>query len=81
MNDTSPEIQRKYYKMIMDLPPEERLMMSVDMFESVKTMILSSLDKDLSEKEIKKQLFLRLYGNDFNEEEKKAIIQSITATQ
>jgi hypothetical protein len=77
MNDTSPEFSKLYTSMLMNLSAEERFIRGAQMFDSVRTMIMASLDKNISEKDIKKNLFRRLYQNDFNEKELAEIIPNL----
>ncbi len=74
MNDTSPEIQKRLTEKYMSLSGFERVQIGSSMFESAKKIAEYSLPKDLSEKEKKIQLFLRFYGHEFSEIEKKKII-------
>jgi len=43
--------------------------MGLRIFETARGIVLSSFSSDLSENEIRKELFLRFYGNDFSQEE------------
>jgi len=61
---------------------EERMQMGFSMFEfAVKFAIASITEKhknrDLSPCQLKKELFLRLYSNDFSETQKAEILKSI----
>ena len=62
MNDTPPEIEKKVREMIMARSGEERLMMGSRMFDAAREMILASFPAGLSEVELKKRLFERVYG-------------------
>lgn len=73
--DTSPEIEEKLDEIYRNMPGEKKLMIALGMFDSARNMVLASLPKGLSEKEIRKQLFLRFYGDDFSEDEKKKILE------
>lgn len=77
MNDTSPEMERLYRKMLLERSNEERFMMGVQMFEVARTMILASLPEGLSEGQIRQALFLRLYGNDFDQQSRDRILQHL----
>jgi hypothetical protein len=61
---------------------EERMKMGFSMFEfAAKFAVASIIDKhknqDLSPCQLKKELFLRLYGNNFSDEQKAEILNSI----
>ena len=62
MNDTSPEIAELVRRKLMARSGEERFLMGVQSFEAARAMILASLPAELSQEELKGQLFQRLYG-------------------
>jgi hypothetical protein len=62
MNDTTPEIEKKVHKMMMARSGAERLMMGSAMFDLARKIVLASLPKDLSDEELKRRLFERIYG-------------------
>ena len=62
MSDTEPQVARKFYEMIMSRSGEERFMMGIRSFDAARTIVLASLPKDLSEDELKRKLFERIYG-------------------
>ncbi len=66
MNDTTPEIQNKLNKIYNNKSGEERLLIALKMFETARDIVLSSLPKNLSDKDLRRELFLRFYGNDFD---------------
>ena len=62
MNDTTPEIEKKVHEMMMARTGAERLIMGSAMFDLARKIVLASLPKDLSEEELKRRLFERVYG-------------------
>ena len=61
---------------------QERMKMGFSMFEFAAKFAVSSIrekhkNRDLSPCQLKKELFLRLYGNDFSETQKAEILKSI----
>ena len=62
MNDTSPEIEKKIHEMMMARSGAERLTMGSSMFDAARRIVLASLPKDLSDEELKRRLFERIYG-------------------
>jgi hypothetical protein len=66
MTDTPPEIERMVRHMIMARSGEERFLMGAQMFDSAREMIKASLPKDLSEPELRRLLFKRIYGQEIN---------------
>lgn len=62
MNDTSVEMERMQFQIMMTLTPDERLTMASEMFMAAREMLLSSLPVDLSERERTKQYYQKMYG-------------------
>jgi hypothetical protein len=76
MNDTAPEIQEKINEIYKNKSGEEKLLIALSMFETARELVISSLPNNLSDKELRKELFLRFYGNDFSAVEKEKILSS-----
>ena len=74
MLDTNRDIETLYKKMLMEQTGEERMKMGASMFDTAIKFIEASLPKNLSETERKKQIFLRLYKNDFKQDELNLIL-------
>ena len=55
----------------------ERMLMGARMFETAKQIILASLLPGITEREKRVQLFLRLYGSDFEPEKRDRIIRHL----
>ena len=62
MNDTPLEIEERVREMMMARSGAERLIMGSSMFDAARRVVLASLPKDLSEAELKRRLFERIYG-------------------
>ena len=62
MNDTLPEIETKVREMMMARSGAERLIMGASMFDAARAIVIASFPKDLSEAELKRRLFERIYG-------------------
>ncbi len=60
--DTTKEIEEMQNELWMKRATRERAEFMFGMFASARQIIIASLPKDLSEKEFKKQLFERTYG-------------------
>lgn len=63
MNDTSPETEAFLKARYAALSGPERLMMALQMFETARLVVLSSLDPRLDEQERRRELFRRFYGD------------------
>lgn len=73
-NDTSIDMEKKYDDMIMNKRPEERIRDSLMMLELAKKMIIASINQNQN---VRQELFLRLYGDDFDEANKKKILEHL----
>lgn len=62
MKDTTPEIEKMQFELMLKMTPNERIEIACEMFMSARNLFLASLPKDLSEEEIKKRLYFRTYG-------------------
>lgn len=62
MNDTTPEIEKMQFELMMKMTPNERIAMACEMCMPSRELFLASLPKDLSDEEIKKRLYFRTYG-------------------
>ena len=76
MNDTMPEIESRLDELYEGKSSEEKLLICLKMFETAREIVISSLPKNISERELQKKIFLRFYGNDFSENEKVNILSS-----
>jgi hypothetical protein len=68
MNDTTREIEELQNELWMRKTPQERARFASAMFAAGRKAILASLPKNLSEREIKKQLYFRTYGEPLPED-------------
>lgn len=80
MRDTSPEMMEKMREMIRMKSPLERLMMGCSMYATSKYLVIRAIreeNPDISEAALRRQFFLRFYGNDFNPEEREKIAKHL----
>lgn len=68
INDASPEIERIQFEMMMKFSPNKRIRLGCEMFMAARELFIVSLSKNLSEKEFKKQLYFRAYGEHLSED-------------
>jgi hypothetical protein len=62
MNDTTPEIEKMVRDRYMQMTGEQRFLIGIEMFDTARAIVLSSLPKGLSEKEKRRHLCERFYG-------------------
>ena len=78
VNDTSPAAASQFRKLIMAKSREERLVMGCSMFDTAKQIVKDSIlnqNPRVTPRRIKKEIFLRFYGMEFNISEKKKILK------
>jgi len=80
MSDTTFEIENKLNQTYFSKSGEEKLLIALKMFETARDIVLSSLPKNLSDNELRKELFLRFYGNEFDELTKEKILERLKKT-
>jgi hypothetical protein len=66
--DTTREIEEMQNNLWMKRTPQERAKFASSMFASCRDVIIASLPKNLTEKEFKKQLYFRTYGEHLPED-------------
>lgn len=69
MNDTDPQTEALYRRMLMARSSEDRFLMGVRMCEAARATVLASLPEALSPAERRVALLRRYYGGDLDEEE------------
>jgi hypothetical protein len=62
MSDTSPEIEKMQFEMMIKLGAKKRIALGCEMFMAARKLLLASLPQNLSEHELKKQYYLQMYG-------------------
>ncbi len=84
MSDTPTQIQQRYKEMLMSRTPTERLRMVSRMYDSGRKLVISGIQngrQELNASQLRGQLFLRMYGNDFSAADIKKIINKIPDMQ
>ena len=84
MNDTPPEIERKYLDMLMERSGEERLKMGCSMHATARALVRASvLEKDplASPAALRRALFLRFYGHEFDAETREKILLALKTVE
>lgn len=80
MNDTPPEVETRYRAMLMQRTGAERLIMGCAMRDTAKAFVEASLreqDPQATEVDIRKGLFLRFYGHEFDAPTRDKILAAI----
>ena len=77
MNDTHDSIKKLFHQMMMEHAPLERLEMGCSMFDFAKQIVRSSIlqsNPKSSAREMKREIFLRFYKQDFQPKQHKKIL-------
>lgn len=80
MNDTSSEMDQRYRALLMQRTGEERLIMGCAMRDTARAFVEASLraqDPQATVESIRKGLFLRFYGHEFDAESRAKILAAI----
>ena len=83
MKDTPPEMEARYRDMLMQRSGEERLKMGCAMRETARALVEASIreqDPQATPEAVRKGLFLRFYGHEFNAESREKILTAIEST-
>ncbi len=74
MKDTNEKIERIYNDMMMKKTPEERVKMCFSMLNTARRIVLSTIKDN---KNWRKEMFLRFYGDEFSPRQKEKIIYAL----
>jgi len=78
MIDTHPNITAEVEKRMRNLSGAERFAMGIQMFETARQMVIASFNSHKkSTTELRVKLFLRFYGNDFDEQARSVIVEHL----
>jgi hypothetical protein len=80
MNDTSPDVDVRYRALLMQRSGEERLTMGCSMHAAARALVEASLRREnpqATPEAIRKGLFLRFYGHEFDETTRAKILAAI----
>ena len=67
MNDTSPKMEAMIRERYEKMTPDERVRICAEMYETARAIVISSLPKDLSRRELRLAVARRFYGNELPE--------------
>ncbi|NGX27341.1 MAG: hypothetical protein K940chlam6_01275 [Chlamydiae bacterium] len=80
MRDTTPEIEQKVREMMELKSPTERVKMGFSMYETSKYIVTQSIlhsNPHISKSDLRREIFLRFYGDDFTPEKREKIIKHL----
>jgi hypothetical protein len=82
MNDTPPDVAAVFTALLMQRSEGERAMMAFEMFDMARALMTADIrarHPDISDTELRVQIFERTYGNDFDEADRAGIARRIRA--
>ena len=77
MKDTTPDIERTYRRMLLERSSADRLKMGCSMFATARALVVASereKDPTASPAALRRALFFRFYGHEFDEAEQAKIL-------
>ena len=77
MKDTSVEMEQRFRRMILARSGEDRLKMGCSMYETAQTLVVASLKAKtppLTREDLRRAIFLRFYGGDFDKKTSEKIM-------
>ena len=80
MKDTPIEMDQRFRSMILARSGEERLKMGCSMHETAQALVIASLKEktpNLTREELRRGLFLRFYGGDFDKKTAEKILATL----
>ena len=80
MTDTPPEVMQRYQAMLLARSPAERLKMGCSMGATARALVRASVlaqDPHASPAAVRRALFLRFYGHEFDEAQRERIMASL----
>lgn len=84
MHDTPTRIEQRYKEMLLSRSPAERLRMASRMYDTGRKLVIAGIQKEsqqLSDSQLRRQFFLRLYGNSFPSADIERIMSKIPNIQ
>ena len=82
MNDTHPDVAIRFRELIMSKSGEERLLMGCSMYDTAKRIVRSAIYNsrpEITDAEIKREIFLRFYGPDFSQAERDKFFSALAS--
>jgi len=81
MNDTSAKIEKRFRRLLMRRSGQERLKMGCSMHSTSKALMRAAIlhaNPKASPATLRRQLFLRFYGQDFEPKARKRILAALS---
>jgi hypothetical protein len=82
MFDTHPELAVRFRDLMMSKTGQERLVMGCSMYDTTKEIVRSAIYSrrpGITDTELKKEIFLRFYGQEFSEADRKKYLSALAS--
>ena len=82
MNDTHPDIAVRFRNLMMLKSNEQRLLMGCSMYDTAKQIVRSAIynsHPEITDAEMKREIFLRFYGHEFSRVDKEKLISALAS--
>ncbi len=82
MSDTHPDIAIRFRELMMRKSGEQRLLMGCSMYDTAKQIVRSAIYNSrpgITETEMKKEIFLIFYGQEFSQAERDKFFSALTS--
>ncbi len=82
MNDTHPDVAIRFRELMMSKTGEQRLLMGCSMYDAAKQIVRSAIYNSrpgITETEMKKEIFLRFYGQEFSQAERDKFFSALAS--
>ncbi|OHB48729.1 MAG: hypothetical protein A2099_00125 [Planctomycetes bacterium GWF2_39_10] len=80
MKDTDILVESRFLEMMMERSGQERMKMGFSMFDMARRQVIASIKErnpNAGENDIKKEIFLRFYAQEFSPKEQEKILNCI----
>ncbi len=77
MKDTPADVEARYRQMLLARPGEDRLRMGFSMYSTARALVVASIlarEPGASPARIREAIFLRFYGQDFDDARRRTIV-------
>ena len=80
MNDTHPDVAIRFRDLMMSKTGQQRLLMGCSMYDTAKKIVRSAIYNsrpEITDEDMKKEIFLRFYGNEFNQADREKFLSAL----
>ncbi len=82
MNDTHPDVAVRFRNLMMSKTGQQRLLMGCSMYDTAKQIVRSAIYNSrpgIKDAEVKREIFLRFYGQEFSESDRKKLLSALVS--